>query len=67
MGPKALWAAYEKSVEGEEAYQAVKKNTSGSRPKEIFDDVLEDLSDEYAKAKVWAQPRVGSSKLLCLA
>ncbi len=30
----------------------VERNTSGSRPKELFEDVIEDLEGEYEKASV---------------
>lgn len=30
----------------------MERNTSGSRPKELFEDVIEDMEAEYEKAKV---------------
>lgn len=33
----------------EEAYKAVEKNLSGSRPRELFDDVVEDAEKEFEK------------------
>lgn len=37
---RTRWKEYGPSVEEEEAYVAVKKNTSGSRPKELFEDLI---------------------------
>jgi hypothetical protein len=37
---RTRWKEYGPSVEEEETYVAVKKNTSGSRPKELFDDLI---------------------------
>jgi pre-mRNA-processing factor 40 len=34
------WKAYAAMVEDSEEYQAVKKNASGSRPKELFEDII---------------------------
>lgn len=36
-------------IEDEEALGAVEKNSSGSRPKDLFDDVLEEVEEVYAK------------------
>jgi pre-mRNA-processing factor 40 len=30
----------------------VERNREGSRPKELFDDLIEDMEGEYEKAKV---------------
>jgi hypothetical protein len=32
----------------------VERNTSGSRPKELFEDLIEDMEGEYERAKVGA-------------
>lgn len=37
---RTRWKEYGPSVEEDEMYLAVKKNTSGSRPKELFDDLI---------------------------
>lgn len=37
---RTRWKEYGPSVEEEETYIAVKKNTSGSRPKELFEDLI---------------------------
>ena len=34
------WKAYVPLIEESEEYQAVKKNAAGSRPKELFEDVI---------------------------
>ena len=36
-------------VKEEEAYKAVEKNLSGSRPRELFDDVIEDAEKDFEK------------------
>ena len=36
-------------VKDEEAYKAVEKNLSGSRPRELFDDVVEDAEKDFEK------------------
>lgn len=45
------WKEYEPHVEDTEEYQAVVKNTTGSRPRELFDDLIIELEDEYDKAR----------------
>eukprot|EP00951_Prasinocladus_malaysianus_P039753 scaffold448391_cov29-Prasinocladus_malaysianus.AAC.1 len=41
----------------EEAFKAVSKNQSGSRPRELFDDVIEELQEKYEKNKLANTPR----------
>lgn len=36
-------------IEGEDALRAVEKNISGARPRELFEDVLEDIEEAYIK------------------
>ena len=36
-------------------YIQVERNREGSRPKELFDDLIEDMEGEYEKAKVRLQ------------
>ena len=36
----------------EEAYLAVESNASGSRPKEMFEDMIEELEADFEKDKV---------------
>lgn len=49
---KMRWKEYCSTIEDEEAYALVKKNTTGSRPRELFEDLIEDMEAEYDKAKV---------------
>ncbi|KAJ9533372.1 hypothetical protein QJQ45_026392 [Haematococcus lacustris] len=49
---KTRWKEYAPAVKAEEAYLAVERNTQGSRPRELFEDLLEDMEAEYEKAKV---------------
>ncbi|CAI9777197.1 unnamed protein product [Fraxinus pennsylvanica] len=44
---KTHWLDYCKKVKDFEAYQAVASNTSGSKPKELFEDVVEELEKKY--------------------
>jgi pre-mRNA-processing factor 40 len=37
---RSRWKEYGPSVEDDEVYLAVKKNASGSRPKELFEDLI---------------------------
>ncbi|KAL4420342.1 hypothetical protein ABPG77_006149 [Micractinium sp. CCAP 211/92] len=45
------WREYLPIVKEEASYEAVERNTSGSRPKELFQDVLEEMEAEYAKER----------------
>ncbi|PRW33660.1 pre-mRNA-processing 40A isoform A [Chlorella sorokiniana] len=45
------WKDYLPVVKEEESYAAVECNVSGSRPKELFLDVLEEMEAEYAKQR----------------
>ena len=36
-------------MKGEDAYVAVEKNAAGSRPKELFEDVLEEVEARFEK------------------
>lgn len=53
---KSRWKDYSGALKEEttfqEAYAAVEANTTGTRPKEIFDDLVEELELEYEKDKV---------------
>lgn len=45
----------------EDAYKAVERCSAGSRPKDLFEYVIEDMEKEYDAAKVrvgWGQGRV---------
>ncbi|KAL4419958.1 hypothetical protein ABPG75_007056 [Micractinium tetrahymenae] len=45
------WREYLPIVKEEASYEAVERNTSGSRPKELFQDVLEEMEAEYGKQR----------------
>ncbi|KAL4857085.1 Pre-mRNA-processing protein 40A [Chlorella vulgaris] len=45
------WKEYVPIVAEEESYKAVERNTSGSRPRELFQDVLEEMEAEYGKQR----------------
>ena len=40
---------YYETVKHEDAYIAVEKNAAGSRPKELFEDVLEEVEERFEK------------------
>ncbi|CAA3022543.1 pre-mRNA-processing 40A [Olea europaea subsp. europaea] len=44
---KTHWLDYCKKVKDSEAYQAVALNTSGSTPRDLFEDVVEELEKKY--------------------
>lgn len=46
------WREYLPSVSSHPAYLAAERAGSGSRPKELFEDVLEELEEAYDRAKV---------------
>ncbi|KAK9828976.1 hypothetical protein WJX72_003175 [[Myrmecia] bisecta] len=48
---KTRWKEYFKVVKGEEALAAVERNSSGSRPKELFEDLLEEVEAAYDTAR----------------
>lgn len=37
------------NLKDEESYKAVEKNLSGSRPRELFEDVVEDAEKDFEK------------------
>jgi pre-mRNA-processing factor 40 len=51
---KTRWSEYFEHCGGTEEYKGVEASRSGSRPKELFEYLIEDLEDEYDKAKVRA-------------
>ncbi|MEW5316690.1 MAG: hypothetical protein WDW38_008043 [Sanguina aurantia] len=48
---KTRWREYADVVKREEAFLTVEANTSGSRPKELFEDLIEEMEAEWDKAK----------------
>jgi len=47
-------------VKGEDAYVAVEKNAAGSRPKELFEDVLEEVEARFEKDRTVLKVRPDS-------
>jgi pre-mRNA-processing factor 40 len=43
---KTRWRSFEPKLKEEDSYQAVTSNQEGSRPRELFEDLLEQLSSE---------------------
>ena len=52
LGVKMRWKEYGELVKREEAYLAVERCVGGSRPKELFEDLVEEMEEEYEKSKV---------------
>lgn len=48
---KTRWPEYGHTVDKEDAYLAVKANTGGSRPRELFEDLVEEMEEAYDRAK----------------
>eukprot|EP00775_Hariotina_reticulata_P012499 gene12499-12634_t len=48
---RTRWKEYLPAVEDMPQYIAVKKNTSGSRPRELFEDLILELEEEFDKAR----------------
>lgn len=55
---KTRWKEYAPNVEKAESYVAVCKNKSGSRPKELFEDLIEQVEADYGKARGIMKPVV---------
>jgi len=51
IAPRMRWKEYVALVKEEEVYKAVEGNLSGSRPRELFEDVLEELEEEYEASR----------------
>ncbi|XP_057528501.1 pre-mRNA-processing protein 40A [Amaranthus tricolor] len=47
INAKTSWREYCGKVKDSSAYLAVARNTSGSTPKDLFEDVVEDLENQY--------------------
>lgn len=54
----AFLQEYVEKVKAEEAYKAVEKNLSGSRPRELFDDVIEDAEKDFEKDRTVLKVRL---------
>lgn len=57
---------YYELVKKEDAYVAVERNTAGSRPKELFEDIVEEVDAAYdADRTVLKASRWGDGRGLC--
>ncbi|CAO2830841.1 unnamed protein product [Amaranthus hypochondriacus] len=61
INAKTSWREYCGKVKDSAAYLAVARNTSGSTPKDLFEDVVEDLENQYHDDK----SRVKDAMKLC--
>lgn len=60
---KTSWRDYCQMVKESVAYQAVASNTSGSAPKDLFEDVTEELEKQYHEDKIRVKDVVKSEKI----
>lgn len=63
---KTRWWEYSQHVLSEDAYKAVERCSAGSRPKDLFEYVIEDMEKEYDAAKVrggWGRAGCGRGGL----
>nr|XP_009765765.1 PREDICTED: pre-mRNA-processing protein 40A isoform X2 [Nicotiana sylvestris] len=60
---KTSWRDYCQMVKESVAYQAVASNTSGSTPKDLFEDVVEELEKQYHEDKIRVKDVVKSEKI----
>ncbi|RDX79895.1 Pre-mRNA-processing protein 40A, partial [Mucuna pruriens] len=60
---KTQWREYCLKVRDLPQYQAVASNTSGSTPKDLFEDVAEDLEKQYHEDKTLIKDTIKSSKI----
>ncbi|KAI9118530.1 hypothetical protein K1719_010862 [Acacia pycnantha] len=60
---KTHWREYCMKVKDLPQYQAVASNTSGSTPKDLFEDVVEDLAQKYHEDKTQVKDAVKSGKI----
>uniref|UniRef100_A0A7N0SXF7 Pre-mRNA-processing protein 40A n=1 Tax=Kalanchoe fedtschenkoi TaxID=63787 RepID=A0A7N0SXF7_KALFE len=61
---KTQWREYCMKVKESLPYMAVASNTSGSTPKDLFEDVLEELQDKYHEDKTRIKELTKSGKLI---
>uniref|UniRef100_A0A7N1A3A1 Pre-mRNA-processing protein 40A n=2 Tax=Kalanchoe fedtschenkoi TaxID=63787 RepID=A0A7N1A3A1_KALFE len=64
---KTQWRDYCMTVKESPPYMAVASNTSGSTPKDLFEDVLEELQDKYHEDKTRIKELTKSGKLVITA
>ncbi|CAL5064829.1 unnamed protein product [Urochloa decumbens] len=60
---RTRWRDYCSQIKESQAYLAVASNTSGSTPKELFDDVIEELDKQYLDDKARIKEVVKSGKI----
>ncbi|MCE0482049.1 hypothetical protein HAX54_040383 [Datura stramonium] len=60
---KTSWRDYCQMVKESVAYEAVTSNTSGSTPKDLFEDVAEELEKQYHEDKIRVKDVVKSEKI----
>ncbi|XP_021866042.1 pre-mRNA-processing protein 40A [Spinacia oleracea] len=63
LSAKALWREYHSKVKDSLVYVAVSSNNSGSTPKELFEDVLEELKKQYEEDRIRIKDAVKSGKV----
>ncbi|KAJ4848786.1 hypothetical protein Tsubulata_025770 [Turnera subulata] len=64
---KTHWLDYCSKVKDLPQYHNVATNTSGSKPKDLFEDVLEDLEKQYHKDKTRVKDAMKSGKITMVA
>ncbi|KAL8492170.1 hypothetical protein ACS0TY_023705 [Phlomoides rotata] len=60
---KTHWRDYCQKVKDSEAYEAVASNTSGSTPKDLFEDVTEELEKKYDEDKAHVKDALKQEKI----
>lgn len=63
LNAKTYWRDYCSQVKDSRAYLAVASNLSGSTPKELFDDVMEELDKQYQDDRTLIKDEVKSGKI----
>ncbi|KAK1412999.1 hypothetical protein QVD17_34673 [Tagetes erecta] len=63
---KTQWRDYCQKVKESVAYQAVASNTSGSTPRDLFEDVVEELEKKYHDDKTRVKDSLKSKKVTVL-
>uniref|UniRef100_A0A803MC30 Pre-mRNA-processing protein 40A n=1 Tax=Chenopodium quinoa TaxID=63459 RepID=A0A803MC30_CHEQI len=63
LSAKTLWRDYHSKVKDTPVYVAVSSNTSGSTPKELFEDVVEELKKQYEDDRIRIKDAVKSGKV----
>ncbi|XVF36456.1 hypothetical protein REPUB_Repub19eG0060200 [Reevesia pubescens] len=63
LNAKTYWRDYCLKVKDLPQYLAVASNTSGSTPKDLFEDVAEELEKQYHDDKIWIKDAMKSGKI----